>query len=137
MKFPNWLRFYGDKEYRDRLCPSESVEQITFFAELRRNHPDIGNIALHIRNEGARSYYQARLQKAEGMVSGAADIVIPGDPAFVCELKRRDHTLCRWQKAQLDFLKTAHERGAFVCVALGWEAAYDAVEDWLKCTTAI
>jgi hypothetical protein len=66
------------------------------------------------------------------MTEGASDIIIPGCPAFVCELKRRDHTKSKWQDGQLEYLETAQKAGAFVCVALGADAAMEAFEEWLK-----
>lgn len=131
MKFPSWLKVYGSLSYRS-ACPSETDEQITFFSHLRRNYPELGRIALHPRNEGARTYHQAAKHKAEGLTVGAADIVIPGCPAFVCELKRLDHTKSKWQDGQLEFLEACAKQGAFVCVALGWEAAIEALTDWQK-----
>jgi hypothetical protein len=72
-------------------------------------------------------------QKAKGAIrNGAADIIICGCPTFVCEMKRQDHTKSKWQDGQLDFLQTSQELGAFVCVALGYEAALQALNDWLK-----
>jgi len=65
------------------------------------------------------------------MATGASDIIIPGCPAFVCELKRKDHTLCRWQDSQLEFLEAAKNNGAFVCVSLGHEAAWEAFLEWI------
>jgi len=47
-------------------------------------------------------------------------------------MKRQDHTKSKWQPGQLEYLEAAHYAGAFVCVALGWEAAMEAVEDWLE-----
>ena len=129
MKFPTWLKVYGDADYRGE-CPSETLEAITFFAQLRREYPDTyGLIATHIRNEGKRSWEQVARQKAEGMTKGAPDIIIPTRRAFVCEMKRRDHTKSKWQPMQLEYLKTAHDAGAFVCVALGYDAAYSAFKD--------
>jgi len=129
MKFPSWLKVYGDTSYRGD-CPSETLEAITFFAQLRREYPDTyGLIATHIRNEGKRSWEQVARQKAEGMTKGAPDIIIPTRRAFVCEMKRRDHTKSKWQPMQLEYLKTAHDAGAFVCVALGYDAAYSAFKD--------
>jgi hypothetical protein len=129
MKFPSWLKVYGDTSYRGE-CPSETIEAITFFAQLRREYPDTyGLIATHIRNEGKRSWEQVARQKAEGMTKGAPDIIIPTRRAFVCEMKRRDHTKSKWQPMQLEYLKTAHDAGAFVCVALGYDAAYSAFQD--------
>jgi hypothetical protein len=129
MKFPSWLKVYGDTSYRGD-CPSETLEAITFFAQLRREYPDTyGLIATHIRNEGKRSWEQVARQKAEGMTKGAPDIIIPTRRAFVCEMKRRDHTKSKWQPMQLEYLKSAHDAGAFVCVALGYDAAYSAFQD--------
>ena len=124
---------YGSMDYRDSRCPSEALEQVTFFAKLRREYPDsYGLTAIHPRNEGKRSHAQTMIQKSEGMTPGAADIVIPGCPAFVCELKRRDHTKSRWQDGQVEYLEAAQKAGAFVCVALGCDAAWEAFGEWIK-----
>lgn len=132
MKFPEWLPVFGDIYYRNKKCPTETAEQITFFNWLRREYPDsYGKIAIHIRNEGKKTAQQVAREKAEGMVSGAADIVIPGNPAFVCELKRADHTLCHWQEGQHEYLRAARNAGAFVCVALGHQAAIEAFKVWI------
>lgn len=64
------------------------------------------------------------------MTPGASDIIIPGSPTFVCELKRKDHTLCKWQPNQQEYLQAAKDNGAFVCVALGWEGAMEAYRVW-------
>ena len=134
MKFPEWLRVYGDTKYRGP-CPQESAEQVTFFGRVRTVYPlTYGRIALHPRNEGKRSYGQVWRQKAEGMADGAVDIVIP--TGFACELKRLDHTVCRWQDNQLEYLEAVHNMGGFACVALGWEAAWEALHDWIKYETA-
>jgi len=129
MKFPDWFEVFGDQSFRGE-CPSEAVEQVTFFAELGRRRPALRMIAIHPRNEGKRTHGQAARHKAEGMTKGAADIIIPGRPSFVCELKRKDHTQSRWQNGQLEYLAGCDTQGAFVCVALGWEAALEAVEEW-------
>lgn len=131
MIFPEWLRVFGDTKYRNKKCPVESAEQITFFNRLRREYPkSYGLIAIHPRNEGRRTHQQTARQKAEGLSSGAADIVIPGNPTFVCEMKRQDHTLCAWEPSQLEYLEAAQNNGAFVCVALGYEAAWEAFLEW-------
>lgn len=134
MKIPEWLPCYGDPEWRGP-CPKEGAEQLTFFTELRKRYPDtLGIIALHPKNEGKRrgaQFQQLNMDKAKGLAAGASDIVIPGCPTFVCELKRRDPTQSQWQPGQLPYLEASHKCGAFVCVALGWEAAMQAVEFWL------
>ena len=132
---PPGVRLYGDPDWRGK-CPPESLEQITFFAHLRRHHPGgFGLLAIHPRNEAQLRGGQFRAlsrHKAQGMSPGAADIIIPGSPAFVCELKRRDRTMCAWQPGQREYLAAAAEAGAFACLALGWEAAWQAFEDWRR-----
>lgn len=131
MKFPDWIAVYGDQKYRGD-CPPENMEQITFFAELRRLHPEtLGLIALHPRNEGKRTHHQAQRHKLDGLSPGAPDIVIPGARTFCCELKRLDHTKSRWTDSQLEWLQAAHNAGAFVCVALGHQAALLAFNRYL------
>jgi len=132
MRFPDWINVYGDKKYRGH-CPPELAEQITFFQALQLLYPSLHRIAIHPRNEGKRTYQQARRHRLEGALnSGAADIIIPAGQSFVCEMKRRDHTKSRWQKGQQEYLEAAHNAGAFVCVALGADAALEALEDFLK-----
>lgn len=130
MKFHSNIKVFGDIKYRGE-CPSEAAESVTFFAKIRREYPaSYGLIATHCRNEGKRSYQQVSKQKSEGMTKGTPDIIIPGNPAFLCELKRRDHTKSSWQDGQQEYLLAAQDLGAFVCVALGYEAAYSAFIYW-------
>jgi len=133
MKFPPDIPVFGDQSFRGS-CHKEEVEQASFFSRLRREYPDsYGAIALHPRNEGLREKGQFSTvikHAAEGMTPGASDIVIPGCPSFVCELKRRDHTKSHWQDGQQGYLLAAAKTGAFVCVALGAAAAWEAFEVW-------
>lgn len=135
MKFPDWLPVYGCKEYRGP-CHKEGAEQVTFFQQLRREYPDSwGVLAIHPKNEAKRrggQFQQLARDKAMGLSTGASDIIIPGTPAFVCEMKRKDHTQSKWEPEQLPYLEAAHKAGAFACVALGWEGARMAFEEWLK-----
>ena len=132
MKFHPDIPVYGDITFRGE-CPSETVEAVTFFAKLRREYPEsYGKIATHIRNEGLRTYHQAAKQKSEGMTKGASDILIPAAIAFVCELKRQDHTKSKWQDGQQEYLLESKKQGAFVCVALGYVGAYKAFNFWIK-----
>lgn len=129
------VAIYGDVKWRGK-CPKEEIEQVTFFNRLRREYPDTyGLIALHPRNEQQLRGSQHRTmitQKAEGMTPGAADIIIPGAPTFVCEMKRQDHTLCSWKPGQKEFLAAAMNAGAFACLALGHEAAWSAFMAWKR-----
>jgi hypothetical protein len=129
------VRIYGDQTFRGK-CPTEALEQITFFRRLRDAYPTTwGLLAVHPRNEGLKTggqFIAVSRHKAEGMTIGAADIIIPGRPSFVCELKRRDRTQSAWQDGQMEYLTAAQRTGSFSCVALGCDAAWDAFQDWLK-----
>jgi hypothetical protein len=132
MQLPNDIKVYGDLNYRG-TCPKETLEQVTFFSRLRRQYPDtLGKLAFHVRNEGKRTHLQAATEKSEGMTTGAPDIIIPGAPTFVCELKRRDHTQSEISAAQLAYLRAAQDAGCFVCVALGVDAAWEALHVYLE-----
>ena len=132
MKFPSDIPVFGDTDFRGK-CPMESLEQVTFFNRLRRLYPQtLGAIAIHSRNEGKKHAAQVMKEKAEGMVSGASDIIIPASPSFVCELKRQDHTKGHWQPNQIEYLRACKKQGAFICVALGHEAAWEAMLLWQK-----
>jgi hypothetical protein len=131
MKFPNDVPVFGDQSFRGQ-CPSETMEQVTFFSRLRRDHPNSwGVIAFHPRNEGKRTWSKAALERAEGMTKGASDVIIPGAPSFVCEIKRKDHTKSAWQNGQQEFLNAAKKAGSFVCIALGADAATEAFRFYL------
>lgn len=135
MKFPEWLAVWGDQEYRGD-CPLEGAEQATFFAQLRKHYPDTyGRLALHPKNEGKRrgaQFAQLARDKALGMTKSAPDVVLPGAPALLIEIKRRDHTKSKWQDGQVEYLETAQQLGCVVAVALGWQGAMAAFENWRK-----
>lgn len=134
MKIPAYIKCYGNTDFRGD-CPKEDDELITFFNQLKMHYPELATIAIHPDNEGLLigAAHNAHIkQKAKGAIrNGAADIIIVGCPAFVCEMKRQDHTKSRWQDGQLEFLESSKKHGAFVCVALGYEAALNAVNDWV------
>jgi len=133
MKFPEWLPVYGDQKFRGD-CPQESAEQVAFFNIIRGCAPGIGTTAVHPKNEAKRKgkdFHRLNLDKALGLTPGASDIIIPGCPSFVCEMKRQDHTKSSWQKDQLQYLKDCKNNSAFVCVALGHEAALEAFNVWI------
>lgn len=136
MKLPEGIKIFGNPDFRDKKCPKEVLEQVTFFNKLRREYPDTyGAVAVHARNEGKKTPQQVAKEKAEGMVSGAPDIMIPGSPTFICEVKRQDRTLSTLQEGQLPYLYAAQNLGAFVCIAFGWQAAWEAFEQWRASTT--
>jgi hypothetical protein len=134
MKMHKDIKVYGNVDFRGD-CPLEDAELMTFFNQLRIKYPDIAKVAIHPDNEGlilGTGHHHHIKQKAKGAIrNGASDIIIVGCPSFVCELKRQDHTKSRWQDGQLEFLEASQKQGAFVCVALGYEAALNAVNDWV------
>lgn len=136
MKIPPHIRVYGDQKYRDKKCPYEANEQVTFVNRVREAYPNtFGKILLHPKNEGQKKdgeFAAIAKDKAMGHLTlGASDIIIPGSPAFVCELKRRDVTLCEITDDQIKYLAAAQAVGAFACIALGADAATEAFNDWL------
>lgn len=130
MKIPDFLRVYGDINYRGP-CPVESADQVTVFGQIRKRHPHLVNMVFHPRMEGERTKGQADWQKADGsIVKGMVDVIGIGHPMLVMEIKRKNHLLSVWQPGQIDVLQAAYKRGAFTCLALGFEAALQAIQDW-------
>lgn len=129
MRFPDWLPVYGDTTFRGD-CPKESAEQRAFFKALRKHAPVLSAVAVHIRNEQFREAAQTSVWQAEGMNAGAPDIIIPGVPTFLCEMKRQDHTKSSISAGQLEYLSSAKALGSFVCVALGATSAWAAMIEW-------
>lgn len=130
MLFTKEISVFGDARFRGK-CRRESIEQIDCFAYLKHNHPELYAIAIHPKLEGVLNYKQVTSMRASGSLNaGASDIIIPGAPAFVCEIKRKDHTKSRWAKDQQGYLLGSQKTGAFACVALGFEGFKLALEAW-------
>jgi len=113
----------------------ESAHMITFFNTLRREYPEYAKCCLHIRNEGKRTRQQIEKEKAQGFVTGAADIILVGNPSFVCEMKSQSPS-AKISKEQIEFLLSAQRLGAFSCVALGHAGAIEAFNEWIKLNNA-
>lgn len=133
MIFPSHIPCYGDPTFRGK-CPLESVEQMSLVNQIRRVYPDtFGKIVFHPRNEGLLSkgqFSSVAKHKAEGMTKGAPDCIVPGNPSFLCEIKRANPQLSKWQDGQIEYLEAAQKLGAFVCIALGAKAAWQAFEEY-------
>ena len=97
---------------------------------LRKDFPELAEIAVHIRNEGKRTKRQGLQQKQEGLNTGASDILIPCTPSILIELKRRDHTKSSISDKQIKYLVNSKLLGSFSCVALGALGAIEAVRAW-------
>lgn len=109
----------------------ESAHMVTFFNQLRINHPEYAAICLHIFNEGKKTPQQVAREKLVGMIPGASDIILPGASTFVCEMKSQSPS-AKISQEQIDFLLSAQSIGAFSCIALGHKAAIEAFNDWRK-----
>lgn len=128
------IPIYGDLSYRDKKCPKESLEQITFVSRLRNQYPETyGRVVVHAKNEQRliNGQFQAITKdKAMGLSVGASDIIVPGASTFVCELKRQDASLCKIHDEQIEYLLAAKNTGSFICIALGCESAWQAFNEW-------
>ena len=128
-KIPHQIMVYGDVTFRG-ACPLEVAEQVSFLCMLRKDFPELAEIAVHIRNEGKRTKRQGFQQKQEGLNTGASDILIPCTPSILIELKRRDHTKSSISDKQIKYLVDSKELGSFACVAVGALGAIEAVRAW-------
>lgn len=132
MRFPPWLKVFGDQSYRGP-CDKEETEQLKSFDWLEYNWPAYYRLAVHPKNGAKRSWGQVAADRRMGALNkGASDIIIPGAPAFVCELKKANHTKSYWEAGQKEYLEAAHNEGAFACVALGFEGFKLAFLEWRK-----
>lgn len=48
------------------------------------------------------------------------------------ELKRKDHTKSIINDEQIKYLRRAYDMGHLSCVALGYEAALQAIDSWVN-----
>lgn len=129
MKISSEIKVYGDINYRG-TCAKEDSEVQTIVNQVRKRYPHL--LFTHIKNEGKRTKAQMDFDKSMGLLGGVSDLVFFGNPMMVIEVKRKDHTLSKWQPYQQEFLIETQKQGVFSCVVLGWEAGIEAVEDWLK-----
>ena len=131
MKIPSWMRTYGNQSYRGD-CPHEDYALASFVDRIRKDYPSTyGLVLFHPKNEGKRTTEQMKADKRKGFKKGVCDIVIAGNPTLFMELKRNNPMKSKWQDGQVEFLKAAHDGGAYVVLALGYEAALQAFDDWL------
>tara|TARA_R110002020_G_C16137663_1_gene761639 strand:- start:390 stop:797 length:408 start_codon:yes stop_codon:yes gene_type:complete len=131
MRINKEIPTFGDSSFRGD-CPKEEIEQINFYSWLKENYPIYHKLMIHPRLEGKMSHQQMNaLNKSGGLPTGASDVIIPGNPCFVVELKRKDHTKSNWQPEQQPYLLAAKEAGCFVGLALGCDGLKEAFNLWL------
>lgn len=136
----NWLTrvkaagivVFGDETFRGQ-CDKEDKDLIEIFSELKHEFPLLSQLAIHIPNEGERTRAEAQKLRMKGaLLKGAVDVFCPGNPSLVLELKRRDYTLSKIDPEQVKYLLRAQLTGAFTVVALGYDAAIEAIRHWIS-----
>jgi len=122
------IKYFGDKEYRGE-CPRETAEHLTFVSYIHNHYPCLPLV--HIKNEGARTWRQAKFDKSMGSLrKGASDIIILHKVPFVMEIKRKDLSRSVVSDDQIEFLNNCDSLGCFTCIALGHQAAIAAFNEW-------
>ena len=129
MKINKMIPVYGCQNYRGESAKEDTIVQ-TIVNQVRKKYPHI--LFTHIKNEGKRTKAQMDFDKSMGLLGGVSDLVFFGSPPLMMEVKRQNMMLSKWQPNQQEFLLEAQKQGCKVCVALGWEAAMEAIEDWIK-----
>lgn len=129
MKMHPLIKVAGGLSYRGK-CPQEKSEQQTLVNQVRKKYPEL--MLTSVKNEGKRTKAQMDEDRAMGFLNGVSDLVFFGNPMLFIEMKRQDHTQSTWQAGQQEFLIRMQEMGHVSLVALGWEAAMEAVEDWMR-----
>lgn len=133
MKIPPNIPVYGDLSFRGK-CPRECVEQASAVNRIRQLYPEtFGALVFHPRNEQQLrgGQHSAMIKhKAEGLTAGVPDLIVPGAPSCIIEIKRCDKTQSKISTEQIDYLTAAQNAGAFVAVALGAVAAIEAFDIW-------
>jgi hypothetical protein len=117
-------------------APPESAEQIALFqwAALQEGaYPEL-SLLYHVPNGGKRYAATARRLKAEGVKPGVPDLCLPvargGFHGLYIELKR-----VRGNKAtdkQTSWLEALTRQGYRAAVCFGWEAAAEAIKQYLR-----
>lgn len=124
MNCPDDIPFFDS----EKSTGDEAYHQQTFFNQLRKHHPAIASIAIHVENEGKKTMAQSQHSRLMGQVKGASDIIIPARVPLVMELKIWSGRL---SKEQVAYLRNVSAHGAYGCVAVGFHGAWAAFNFWL------
>ncbi len=119
--------------------PKEYIEQINLVAHSSQRWIEVAELGMHPVNESdVPVQCRVKLNKC-GLLKGASDWVIlypaHGRPYMALELKRSRKRDSSISKEQVNFLLNTESVGAFSCVAYGYVAALQAIEDYFanKC----
>lgn len=112
---------------------SEHQQALFQWAQLARGkYPELA-LMFHIPNGGKRDYTTAARLKAEGVLPGIPDIMLPvsrgGYHGLWVELKA-DHG--KPSRAQLDYIDRLREQGYAALICYGWQIAREEIENYLN-----
>lgn len=118
------------KKKSSGIRPTEDGEQIAVIEYCR-----LSNIqAVHIPNEGKRSYFYGAKMRAMGLQKGFPDIFIPtakkGFYGLFIELKRDDKAYP--SKEQIEWLRYLNGQGYKALIAYGAKHAISEIEKYMK-----
>lgn len=123
------------KQYK-APAPTESIEQQSLFRWADYQSGKYPELALmyHVPNEGKRSRTTGGRMRAEGLKSGVPDICLPVPRGkyhgLYIEMKRTEGGTLSAQ--QTKWLEALTRQGYCAAVCMGWEAAAEVIEKYLK-----
>jgi hypothetical protein len=125
---------------KTRRIDREHLEAKTLMNRVRieeRRRPELQRF-FHVPNGGARGKAAAGKLKAEGVRPGVPDYLLPvprvGFVGLAIELKAKGGTASSEQK---DWLAHLEAVGWRVAVCVGWEAAWQALDGYLRIPAAV
>lgn len=122
---------------RNFRVTDESGHQEAIFSWCDYNRSKYPELALlyHVPNGGKRDAATARALKRQGVKAGISDLVLPvaryGHHGLYIELKAPGGKL---EQSQIDFLQAVEAQGYVALVCVGWQAAVQALSEYLDGT---
>ena len=129
------LRAKPFRRYGRALVPTEEQEQAALVRWSALRSAQVPALALlyHVPNAGSKHINYAVRQKRQGLKSGVPDLCLPvarhGQHGLYVEMKKREGG--KVSKAQADWHTRLRAEGYRVVVCEGWEAAQQAICEYL------
>ena len=120
---------------RNFRVTDESGHQEAIFSWCDYNKCRFPELTLlyHVPNGGRRDAATARALKRQGVKAGVPDLVLPvtrgAFPGMYIELKAPGGVL---EQSQIDYLQALEKQGYLTLVCVGWQAAVEALSDYLE-----